>query len=213
VCSHALVLPSAWGEDKDGNRIAVAWACGECSTPFRGGPPRRRPACAHEPSAAAPPRPADRRKHRAPTQAEIEEKIADLEVVRAGDGWVTVVTDLSGIDAGLDVLDLAAKFRRHLLESPARPATLDGVPCRECEELTLVEADPPHDPAAEKDKSRCTSCGARMTPAEYAEWTRMYDAWAKGAGLLVCKLCQDGDCGTCWWASCDCRKAGHARAA
>lgn len=213
VCTHPVPVPARWLEKDDGSRAAVAWACAECWTPLRSGTRSQRAACTHEPSRGAPP-PA--RKTPAPrgpqTLADVEEKIADLEVVRAGDGWLTVVTDLSGIDAGLDVLDLAAKFRRRLGEIPARPVPLEGVPCRECDELKLVEADPPHDPKAEKDKSRCLACEARMSATDYAEWTKMYDAWVRGAGLLVCKFCKDGEHKTCWWLSCDCRKAGHAGA-
>jgi hypothetical protein len=144
---------------------------------------------------------------------DLEAELGDLEVVHAGDGWATAVTDLSGVDAGLEVLDLAAKFRRVLGESPTRPETLDGVPCRECEELALVEADPPHDPKTEKDKSKCTACNARMSPAEYAEWTKMYDAWVKGAGLLTCRLCELKRCGECRFMACDCAASGHRAAA
>lgn len=211
VCAHTAVIEIG-DPDEDGPRRL---ACAACSTRLPAGwPPNH---CEHEApregSARQAPAPAGATRAKVRTQADVEDEIGDLEVIHAGDGWATVMTDLSGIDAGLEILDLAAKFRRMLGETPARPETLDGVPCRECEEIALVEAEPPHDPAIEKDKSKCTSCGARMTQGEYVEWTRMYDAWVKNAGPLICKFCREGDHGTCWWASCDCRRAGHARAA
>ena len=205
VCTHAVTVPTRWAEDKDGNRHAVAWACAECSTPFRGSPPARRPACLHEPSAAAPARPGG-------MPADVEEQIAGLEVVRAGDGWVTVITGLSGIDAGLDVLDLREKFRRHLGETPARPVALEGVPCRSCEKTALVEADPPHDPAAEKDKSHCEACGDRMTPGEYASWTARYKSYVEGTGTLTCRMCELNRCRECRFFACECAAAGHRAA-
>lgn len=144
--------------------------------------------------------------------ADLEAELADLEIVHAGDGWATCVTDLSGTEAGLDVLDLAARFRRILGESPARPEPLEGVPCRSCEEIALVEADPPHDPALEKEKSRCTSCGDRMTAEEYASWTARYKSYVEGAGVLTCRMCELGRCRECRFLACGCAAHGHQAA-
>lgn len=208
VCSHAVVEPSAWREDKDGSPVAVAWACTECGTPFRGKPPARRPPCAHEPSGPPPERSGG-------IPADIEAEIEGLEVVRAGDGWVTVITEHDGIDAGLDILGLAAKFRRLLGESPARPESLDGIPCRDCEEMSsLVRADPPSDPSAKAPHSRCTSCGDLMDRDEYDEWVKQYNAYAKGGGKPpTCRRCEMGNCSQCCWAVCSCAEEGHPRAA
>lgn len=218
VCTHAVVVPALWREGPDGTRTPVAWACAACSTLFRGSPPARRPPCAHQPAAARP-APAQPHRDRGRTQADVEEEIAGLEVVRAGDGWVTVLTDLSGIDAGLDVLELAARFRRILLEAPAPPETFDGVPCRECDTMGSLEATPlpvgggdeEHDPY-----SRCSvpACRAAFTRKEHDEWVKMYAAWTRGAGILVCARCERGDCrsGGCLWDQCACAARGHAAA-
>jgi len=213
ACVHPLSVVTAYAEGADGQTVPSARACAACSQRLPRGW-QRAPHCDHEPGPGAP---SPARKAPAPrgprTRADVEEEVGDLEVIHAGDGWVTCLTELSGIDAGLEVLDLAAKFRRLLGETPAKPEPLEGVPCRECEELALVEAEPPHDPKVEKDKSRCSVCSARMTAAEYTEWTRMYDAWVRGAGPLICKFCRDNEHGTCYWESCDCRKGGHVAAA
>lgn len=212
VCCH----PAAVEVGDPGAPEPRGLACAACCLPLPPGFEPARPApCAHEPSSVRPAEPAPpaaggRRGLR--RWEDIEDEIADLEVIRIGDGWVICSTTLSGIDAGLDVLDLSARFRRALQEAPARPEALD-VPCDMCEEIKLVEAEPPHDPNAEKDKSRCTNCGARMSAERYAQWAKMYDAWVRRAGPLVCKFCQDGAHGACWWASCECRRAGHPAAA
>jgi hypothetical protein len=144
----------------------------------------------------------------------LEEETGDLEVVHAGDGWVTCVTELSGTDACLEADDLAARFRRVLGEAPQRPERLDGVPCRNCEQFTLERADPPSDPAAEGDWSRCSdlSCRDRMTAGEYRDWTKKYDAWVKGADIEQCYRCATEKCRDCSWDNCKCAGAGHRAA-
>jgi len=206
VCAHSLSVVAAYAENKDGAMIPTAWACAACSKRL---PPNRRPAphCDHE---AAPPeawRPAD-------DYAEVEEEIGDLEIVHAGDGWATVVTELSGVDAGLDVLDLAARFRRHLRESPARPEPLHGIPCRNCPKMSaLVRADPPSDPSSKAMHSRCTECGDVMDREEYDDWVRQWNAYAKGGGKPpTCRLCEIDKCRECSWAACGCSKPGHRAA-
>ena len=217
VCTHAVTLPSAYAEDKDGNRYPVAWSCAECSTPFRGSPPAPRPACAHEPSAAAaPPRPAGRRQGQARTQAEVEAEIEGLEVVRAGDGWVTAITELSGADAGLDILDLSSRFKGRLQESDPPPEYLDGVPCHGCEAMSLVRAPLPAGPEREGEKpafSVCTvpSCRHVMTRGEYDDWAKRYAIWAQGTEI-ACTRCDQKRCEECQWNGCACRARGHAAA-
>ena len=207
VCTHAVTVPARWAENPDGTFRAVAWACAECSTPFRASPPKPRAACLHEPSAAATARPGG-------IPADIEDEIAGLEVVRAGDGWVTCLTDLSGVDAGLDVLELAAKFKRRLQESAPPPEDLDGVPCRECAAMaSLVRADVPADPSAKAMWSRCLTCGHAMDHAEFDEWTDWYDGFVKRGGApSACRRCELGRHGDCYWVLCGCKAAGHAAA-
>jgi len=202
VCAHPSAVPAAYGEDSDGTMTPTAWACAACSKRL---PPgwSAAPRCDH--AAAADPG----GWRTGAVSADVEEEIGDLEIVHAGEGWATCVTELSGIDAGLDVLDLAARFRKHLQESPARPEPLEGVPCRSCEKTALVEADPPHDPDAEKDKSRCTACGDRMAPDEYASWTARYKSYVEGSGSITCRLCELGDCRDCRFAACACDRPGH----
>ena len=210
VCTHPVAVPARWAENPDGTFRAVAWACAECSTPLRSGTSRQRTACAHEPSAAA-------RERLGGIPADVEAEIEGLEVVRAGDGWVTCLTDLSGVDAGLDVLDLAAKFRRRLGETPAPPELLDGIACRECGAWGLERAPLPSGPEREGEEvpfSRCleAACRATMDREEYATWVGMYAAWTKGSGILVCARCEARNCGTCFWDSCSCKARGHAAA-
>jgi hypothetical protein len=207
VCTHPVAVPARWAENPDGTFTAVAWACAECSTPLRGATPRQRAACAHEPSAVPPAAPGG-------IPADIEDQVAGLEVVRAGDGWVTCITDLSGADAGLDVLDLAARFKRRLQEAAPPPEDLDGIPCRECDAMaSLVRADIPADPAVKAPWSRCTSCGHVMTRAEFDEWTDWYDGFVKRGGApSACRRCELGRHQDCYWDFCSCRGAGHAAA-
>lgn len=218
VCVHPAVVEA--GDPGDpGEPLPRSLACAACCRPL---PPGFEPAgadpCAHEAAGGAtapgPSRQAGARRG-LPRWEELEEELADLEVIRIGDGWVTCSTTLSGVAAGLDILDLAAAFRKALQEAPAKPEALD-VPCDVCEEIKLVEAEPPSDPSQEADKSRCGNCGARMSAGRYAQWAKMYDAWARGSGPLVCRACKDakdGDHRACWWVSCECRKAGHQIAA
>lgn len=213
VCSHPSSVPAAYGEDADGNPVAVAWACAACSKRLPAGwqPPAP---CDHLPSAAAPPQPAPPQS-RTRTIGDVEDEIAHLEVVRAGDGWVTAVTFLHGGDAACELIDLRHRATRLLRETPAPPETFDGVPCRECDEMSSLEraplpagaADPEHDPY-----SRCSVCRAAFTREEHDEWTAMYAAWARGSGILVCARCGRGDCGSCSWDQCTCRARGHAAA-
>jgi hypothetical protein len=96
--------------------------------------------------------------------------------------YAAVMTDLSGADAGLEVLALQRLAGRALGETRQRPVELLGVPCRdpECDMLALRRAELPSDPAVDADWSECTVCGDRMTESEYRGWTRRYARWAQG---------------------------------
>jgi len=148
-----------------------------------------------------------------PMPDDLADDLADLEISRIGDGWVNAVTYLSGEDAGHEILALSRRIIRHLGETPAPPAMLDGIPCRTCEEMALAVAELPVGERAEGDPeppySRCLSCRAELSRADHDAWVRMYESWAKGAGILVCKRCENGDHGDCQWDSCECRAQGH----
>jgi hypothetical protein len=96
--------------------------------------------------------------------------------------YAAVMIDLSGADAGLEVLALQRLAGRALGETRQRPVELLGVPCRdpECDMLALRRAELPSDPAEDPDWSECTVCGDRMTETEYRDWTRRYARWAQG---------------------------------
>lgn len=89
-------------------------------------------------------------------------------------GWAEMLTDLSGADAGLELLDLEHKCRATLGQTLPPPVALDGVPCRRCELLGLEVAPEP------QYRSVCADCGDLLTPEEYREWTRRYSVWARG---------------------------------
>lgn len=121
-----------------------------------------------------------------------------------------VVEDLSGADAGNEILGLHRKARGCLGELRDHPEELEGVPCRECEAMALVRAEPPSDPAVEAMHSRCLRCRAQMTRAEYDQWARRYAKWAQSAGV-ACRRCQGGNHGDCRWRACACAVASHPR--
>jgi hypothetical protein len=96
--------------------------------------------------------------------------------------YAAVLADLSGADAGLEVLALHRLARSVLGETRQRPVELLGVPCRdpECDMLALRRAELPSDPAEPAWWSECTQCGDRMDEEEYRDWTRRYARWAQG---------------------------------
>jgi hypothetical protein len=97
-------------------------------------------------------------------------------------GYAAVIADLSGADAGLEILHLHYLARSILGETRAAPQELLGVPCRreECDLRALRRAELPSDPSAPAWWSECSACGDRMNEAEYADWTRRYARWAQG---------------------------------
>lgn len=163
------------------------------------------PDCAHEADAED--------TARGPVPADLEDEIGEEEIVRVGDGWVKVIVQRDGTDAGLEILDLHYQARRLLGETPARPEPLDGIPCRECEQIALERAEPPSDPTLSAMHSRCSLCGAVMTKDEFDQHVIRYKSWAESVPGLACKRCQKGEHSACSWPACDCRARGHVAAA
>lgn len=97
--------------------------------------------------------------------------------------YVAVLADLSGADAGLEILALHRLARSVLGETRQRPVELLGVPCRDpdCDMLALRRAELPSDPAEPEWWSECRACGDKMTYDEYRDWTRRYARWAESA--------------------------------
>jgi hypothetical protein len=91
--------------------------------------------------------------------------------------------DLSGADAGLEILALRYRSRVLLGETRQRPVELLGVPCRveDCDMLALRRAELPDGPDEDPPWSVCGNCGDVMTEAEYRDWTRRYARWAQQA--------------------------------
>jgi hypothetical protein len=210
-CTHAGAVPVLVpAEDASGDPlppVTVAHQCRACGKklPAAWQPPR----CRHEPASAAAPAPDA-------IPAEIEAEVAGLEIVYSGDGWVSCLTSLGGEDAALDVFDLRKAGVLLLAETPAPAEGRDGVPCRECDRMSSLEVLPftPPDPGKpEPPFIRCSKCRAVMTRTQYDDWTRQYDAYARGAGIKTCQRCERGLCSRCQWDRCSCRAAGHKRAA
>jgi hypothetical protein len=146
-----------------------------------------------------------------------EEWIAVTDPDEAGSvrlsGEAFMMPRLSGVNAGKEILDLHYRARKVTGEVKARPEPLDGVPCRECEDMALERAEPPSDPERPAMHSKCASCRHEMTREEYDAWVAMYRSWAEGTPGLACRRCQNGDHGQCAWGRCACRAREHAVAA
>jgi hypothetical protein len=158
-----------------------------------------------------------------PSVTDLEDRFGDCEIVRFGVDSVTIMVQLGGTDAGLEILDLHRKCQRALGEAAPRPEILDGVPCRVCGVMGLERAEPPPDPKAEADYSRCPAlpCGDRMNLETYRAWVKRYEAWAKSAGPLACQRCEGiwrngtfaKDHEGCIYDGCSCAAQGHREAA
>jgi hypothetical protein len=202
-CTHAAPLLPAGSRD-DGGRDG-GLLCPACGTRVPRGWQRPKP-CRHEPPSGSP-LPAS------PVPAWLEPEIEDLEVVRAGDGWVQCLTPLGGRAAALDVFDLRDRAYRLLRESPAPRDLLDGIPCRKCDSMSSLEVlpqEPPDPKAPEPDFCQCSAAGCRdrMTRTEYIGWVGQYHAYAKTA-VQACRRCDRGLHERCSWDACSCRAGGH----
>lgn len=201
ACTHARASAVT-----DADVLVIGYSCQVCGTrlPASWTPNR----CEHAPGAGvtapAPGMPSD-----------LEDEIADLEVVRSGDGWVTAWTDLGGDAAALDIFDLRQNALKLLMETPAPRDGLDGVPCRKCDAsapLEVLPSDPPDPELPAPAFCRCSACRDEMTRKEYDDWVRQYDAWARADGVKTCKRCERGRCGECSWPACSCKATGHRNA-
>jgi len=154
--------------------------------------------------------------------AHLLDLIGDREIIRQGDGWVTVLDELDGGEAGNEILDLHWRARKILGETKAQPESLDGIPCRNCEAMGLERAEPPSDPSLEANHSRCPECGDEMDEDTFAEWADTYLTWARGAGIRECRRCAlAAQAATeeesarlhaeCCWDRCQCRDGSHPR--
>jgi hypothetical protein len=122
------------------------------------------------------------------------------------------VLDLSGRDAGEEVLQLHRSALLVLGEIVKRRETLDGIPCKMCECMSLERAEPPSDPSKEAMWSRCDECGHLMSRADFEAWAAWYARWA-GRAQPACRRCELGrhdECDPLY--ACPCATGGHAAA-
>lgn len=115
--------------------------------------------------------------HRSASHADLD-ILGDIDgVVRPG--YVATMPDLSGADAGLEILALHRRSKAILGETREKPVELLGVPCRrqDCDMLALQRAELPPDPGGDPPWSVCSCCGDVMTESEYRTWTRRYARW------------------------------------
>ncbi|RCG31958.1 hypothetical protein DQ384_05290 [Sphaerisporangium album] len=87
-------------------------------------------------------------------------------VVREAAGYAEANLELSGADAGLEVLTLHRRCRRLLGETAPAPRLLDGVACRTCDFTELREV---LDDDGVFAGARCYECGAEYTTTSYTE--------------------------------------------
>jgi hypothetical protein len=103
--------------------------------------------------------------------------LADEEIVRAGEGYVAVMTLVGAEEAGEELQWLHYRARAMLLETNPPPEIL--IPeCRLCELRTLRRAWP--EAGSDRDVySRCQNCRDEMTQAEYDVNARRWLAYHK----------------------------------
>ena len=121
------------------------------------------------------------RTYRLPLSEDTEALIADEEILRAGDDFVTVQVLCDGTTAGNEILSLAHRSAAVLGELRTKPVELLGVPCRAdgCGWMSLVRADPPPDPEDPGWYSICLKCRDRMSEEDYREWVALCAAYER----------------------------------
>lgn len=87
--------------------------------------------------------------------------------------------DLSGADAGLEIINLRYLARAVLGETKAKPEELVGVPCRACDWRTVYRAELPSREDEPAFWTECSRCGDKMSEAIYREWTAMCAAYER----------------------------------
>lgn len=148
-----------------------------------------------------------------PSITDLEATYGDCEIVRFGIDSVTLMVQMDGTDAGLEILGLHRKCVVALGEAATRPELLDGIPCRACGVMGLERAKPPSDPTMPENYSHCPGCSDQMALETYRAWVKRYEAWARSLGSLTCQRCVNGDCDQCVYHGCECAAAGHQHAA
>jgi len=146
-----------------------------------------------------------------PLTPELEEALADEEVVRAGEHHITVMHQLGGADAGNEILGLHWRARKLLGWTRPAPESFDGVPCQACDEMALERAEPPSDPDIPADHSKCALCKHTMSREVFDQWVDRYATWARGAGVQECRRCGQGSHLECSWQACSCTVGEHPR--
>ena len=116
--------------------------------------------------------------------------------------------ELSGQQAGEEILRLHRSALLILGEIVPQREKLDGIPCKRCEEFALERAEPPSDKSKEAMWSRCASCSDMMSRAHYDDWSKWYGAWADGLALS-CRRCALDRHEECEYERCGCADAGH----
>jgi len=92
-------------------------------------------------------------------------------------GYAEVTVDLSGADAGDEILNLAYRCRAFLGETRMREALDAPCPDPTCDGYTLERVQG-SDYAAE-----CRACGRLMSTLEYGQWVRLFAATVRTADL------------------------------
>jgi len=92
-------------------------------------------------------------------------------------GYVEAIVDLDGTDAGLELVSLHYRARSALRQTNPPPEKLEGVPCKQCDHLSLQRAAPPRSPEGCEYWSECDLCGNLLTREEYVVWIKLYAAW------------------------------------
>lgn len=116
---------------------------------------------------------------------------------------------LGGTAAGLEILALHGRARGLLGETRPQPETLDGIPCKRCEAMSLERAEPPSDPTREAMWSRCAGCLDTMTLRDFRAWVKWYSEWADKAGL-TCRRCAAQRHDECSYTGCGCLACAYA---
>lgn len=97
--------------------------------------------------------------------------------------FADITLDLSGADAGLEILRIRYLARAVLGETRAKPEELTGVPCRDpqgtCGWRTLVRAELPSRDDEPAWWTECARCGDKMTEPEYREWVALCAAYER----------------------------------
>ena len=95
--------------------------------------------------------------------------------------FAEIVLDLSGADAGMEIINLRHLARALLGETRAKPEELVGVPCRAdgCGWRAVYRAELPSHEDEPAWWTECARCGDKMTEAEYREWTALCAAYER----------------------------------